>query len=96
MGDDFDSFVDAGDLHWKIVSVYINKTGQVCLLSLYFDGLKTCQVKKRNVVDLKSFFVSRELSKGMLGTWGRVEKGRESEEISKEASYIPSFGLVNK
>lgn len=22
-------FIDAGDLHWKIVSVYINRAGQV-------------------------------------------------------------------
>ena len=61
--DNFDSFVDAGDLHWKIVSFYINKMGQVCLLSSStpnFDVLKTCRVKKHNVVDLTSFFVSRK------------------------------------
>ena len=71
-----DSFVDAGDLHWKIVSVYINKMGQVCLLSSStpnFDVLKTCHVKKLNVVDFKSFFVSR---KWIIQVRVRLELGK--------------------
>ncbi|XP_044502282.1 VAN3-binding protein-like [Mangifera indica] len=39
-----------GDLHWKIVSVYINKTGQVMLKMKSKHVAKTVTKKKRNVV----------------------------------------------
>ncbi|KAJ0052225.1 hypothetical protein Pint_03260 [Pistacia integerrima] len=39
-----------GDLHWKIVSVYINKTGQVILRMKSKHVAKTITKKKKNVV----------------------------------------------
>ncbi|CAB4261581.1 unnamed protein product [Prunus armeniaca] len=81
-----------GDLHWKIVSVYINRTGQVMLKMKSRHVAGTITKKKKSKSLLLSFtnnLIRMEVA-GSSSIWGFAKASSLVGKDQKDSSLIPS------